>query len=221
MELPELIKSPGLTKSLVDVLRKKIITGELKPGQKINEIKFAKDMNISRSPLREAFRLLETEHLVVYTPRKGNAVSSVSLEDLSEIYRIREMMECFAVDLLEEKQIRTFESLDSCLTQMIGLNTPPQSVGIDEKMMYVETLAQFHLELIKLPDNQRLIESYMTIYSNINRYVFLYAFKKGKIEHSAGDHIEIVEHLKKGHYKKARNKVRHHIRNACDDCLKP
>ncbi|WP_300456044.1 GntR family transcriptional regulator [Desulfobacula sp.] len=209
---------PGLTENLVDLIRKKIIIGEFEPGQKINEIGLAKSMNISRSPLREALRILETEHLVSYTPRKGNSVSTISLEDLSEVYRIREMIECFAIDLLEEKQIQAYENLALCLDRMVVLEAPPKSATSKEKLCYVETLAQFHLEMIKLTGNKRLIDSYMTIYFNINRYVFLYAFTKGAIEHSVEDHVQIVNYLKEGKYQKARQTVRDHVRRACEDC---
>ena len=209
---------PGLTQSLVDMLRKKIIIGELEPGQKINEIELSKSLNISRSPLREALRTLENERLVIYTPRKGNSVSNISLEDLSEIYQLREMIECFAIDLLEEKSIQTYENLNLCIDRMTGLEVPLQSASPEEKLNYVETLAEFHLEMVKVAGNKRLFDSYVTIHSNINRYVFLYVFTQGVFEHRVDDHIEILKYLKEKKYKEARKAVKDHIRHACEEC---
>jgi len=210
---------PGLTQSLVGILRKKIVIGEIEPGQKINEIALARSLNISRSPLREALKTLENERLVIYTPRKGNSVSNISLEDLSEIFQIREMMECFAIGLLEKKSIQTYENLDLCIERMIGLEVPSQSASTEEKLNYVETLSEFHLELVKAAGNNRLFDSYVTIHSNINRYVFIYIFTQGVSEHRIEDHLEIVKYLKEKKYKEAGLAAKNHVRQACMDLL--
>ncbi len=206
---------PGLTQSLVDILRKKIIIGELEPGQKINEIELSKSMNISRSPLREAFRILENEHLVIYIPRKGNSVSNISINDLSEIYQIREMIECFAIDLIEKNEIQIHDKLNFCIDHMNHLKVPSQSAPPEEKLHYVETLAEFHLELVKVAGNKRLFDSYVTIHSNINRYVFLYIFTHGVSEHGVDDHVEIIKYLKQKKYNDARHAVKDHVRQSC------
>jgi len=207
-----------LTQNLIYILRKKIIIGELKPGQNINEIKLSKSLNISRSPIREALRTLENERLVIYIPRKGTSVSNISLEDLSEIYQLREMIECFAINLLEEKNIQTYENLNLCVDRMIGLEALSQSASPEEKLNYVETLAEFHLEMVKIAGNKRLFDSYVTIYSNINRYVFLCVFIQGVLEHRVDDHIKIVKYLKEKKYNEARQTVKDHVRHACEEC---
>ena len=76
----------GVTRSAFHYLRAKIITGELPAGQKLNENQLSSLLDISHPPLREAFRLLEHEHLVVNVPRKGICVTTVSREDLREVY---------------------------------------------------------------------------------------------------------------------------------------
>ncbi len=209
---------PGLTQSLVAMLRKKIIIGEIEPGQKINEIELSKSLGISRSPLREALRTLESEHLVIYIPRKGNSVSNVSLEDLAEIYQLREMMECFAIDLLEKKNILSYESLNLCVDRVTGLEVPSQRASPDERLNYVETMSEFHLEMVKAAGNKRLFDSYLAVYSNINRYVFLYIFNWGVLEHRVEDHIEIITYLKGKKYREARRVVKDHVRHSYEEC---
>jgi DNA-binding GntR family transcriptional regulator len=210
---------PGLAQSLVDLIRKKIVIGELTPGQKINEIELSKSLDISRSPLREALRILENEHLVTYSPRKGNSVSNVSTADFLEIYQIREMIECFAIDLLEEKNVQSFSALGHCVEQMIGLEIPSPDSSPESKLNYVETLSRFHLELVKATGNKRLFDTYVTIHSNINRYVFLYIFVQGVSEHRVNDHVEILEYLKNKKFKEARKAVRDHVRHSCEALL--
>ena len=212
------MRFPGLSQSLMDVLRKRIITSELGPGQRISEIDLANEIGISRSPIREAFRTLETEGLVDYVPRKGNSVSTISLQDLSEIYRVREMAECFAIDLLKENSTDNFAALDECLERTSSISVPSKEASNETKLQYVETLSEFHYELVRACSNRRLLNIYKTIYSNIKRYVFLYAFNKGIREHRVQDHLEILSCLKKGDYDRARQTALSHIRNSCDDC---
>ena len=74
---------------LVNSLRKEIIEGKLRPQERIVEEAVAKRFNVSRSPIREAFRILEAKGLVNNVPRKGVCVSDIRLEDVEAIYAIR------------------------------------------------------------------------------------------------------------------------------------
>ena len=91
----------GLTRSLVDDLRTLIIMGDFAPGSKINEIRLASDLGISRSPLREALRTLGNERLIMNIHRRGSFVTETSQKDLAEMFQIREMIECYAITLLK------------------------------------------------------------------------------------------------------------------------
>jgi len=82
------------TKSAVEYLRDLIITGELKPGQKINETALAADIGLSRPPIREALRILETEKMVATIPRKYTYV-------FTDLYQVRSMIEGYALELMK------------------------------------------------------------------------------------------------------------------------
>ena len=94
----------NLTKRVLEYLRNRIITGELVPGQKLNENEIASRLEISRHSIREAFRVLESEQLVFSIPNKGAFVTELSDDDLLEVYQTREMIECYAVDLLKREK---------------------------------------------------------------------------------------------------------------------
>jgi DNA-binding GntR family transcriptional regulator len=207
---------PGLTKSLIDHLRGKIIRGELAPGERINEAQIASDLGVSRSPLREALRVLENERLVASIPRKGSSVTDVSAKDLDEIYQMREMIECYALELLVRKSTRDLPEVASCIADPRTLTVPTESDSAENKMVYIEALAQFHLMLVKSSGNKRLFEFYQMIYSDINRYVFLNAFLLGAVAHRVEDHYQTIELIKKGEYEKAKQIICSHIRFACD-----
>ena len=80
-----------------DALRRAIVTGALKPGQRVNEAEVARQMRISRAPVREAIRLLEQAGLLVSTPRRGTVVVSLSSEDVEEVYTLRADLETRAI----------------------------------------------------------------------------------------------------------------------------
>jgi DNA-binding GntR family transcriptional regulator len=78
---------------IASVIRDAILSGELRPGEHIGQEQFAKSQGVSRIPVREALRQLETEGLVVQVPHAGARVSSISLDECLELYRLREVLE--------------------------------------------------------------------------------------------------------------------------------
>src|SRR5262245_7431911 len=80
-----------------DALRRAIVTGELQPGQRVNEAEVARQMRISRGPVREAIRRLEQAGLLVSYPRRGTVVVSLSAEDVEEVYTLRADLEARAI----------------------------------------------------------------------------------------------------------------------------
>ncbi len=208
---------PGLVESLISLLREKIIIGEFEPGQNINELELSKSLDISRSPLREALKVLEKEGLINNIPRKGSFVSGISLEDLFEIYQMREMIESYAIDLFGEAGVQSHGDLYSCVEHMKDLEVPSEESSPRDKLNYIESLAEFHMELVRATGNQRLFDYYKTIHSNINRYVFLHAFVSGVLEHRVDEHFKVLEYLQLGQYGKAKETLKSHIRRSYED----
>ena len=80
-----------------NTLRQAILTGELKPGERLMEIHLANKLGVSRTPIREAIRKLELEGLVNIIPNKGAYVTGISDKDVHDIYMIRSMLEGLCV----------------------------------------------------------------------------------------------------------------------------
>ncbi|MCK4379106.1 MAG: GntR family transcriptional regulator, partial [Deltaproteobacteria bacterium] len=78
-----------LPDKIADFIRETIIVGKLKPGEKISEAKLAEELRISRTPIREAIRMLESEGFVSIIPRRGTVVSDFSFDDLYEYFQIK------------------------------------------------------------------------------------------------------------------------------------
>lgn len=98
----------GVTKSVAQYLRYHIISGRLALAQKLNELELSSHTGISRPPPREAFRVLENEHLVISFPRKRCYGSEVSTQHCRQVFEAREMIECYAIDVLIRLKIAGF-----------------------------------------------------------------------------------------------------------------
>ena len=82
-----------LREQVVEILRHKILSGEIKPGERIIEAKVAEELKVSRGPLREALRQIEEEGLVVYEAQKGCVVKTMTYEEMQETYLIQSTLE--------------------------------------------------------------------------------------------------------------------------------
>lgn len=90
-------RPPTAQEAVLVALRQAIVSGELKPGEQVRQEALAERFGVSRVPLREALKILEGEGSVAYLPRRGYFVAELSLADLLEVYRIRELLEAEAV----------------------------------------------------------------------------------------------------------------------------
>ena len=105
-----------LPDKIANFVREAIIVGKLKPGEKISEAKLADELHISRTPIREAIRMLESEGFVSIIPRRGTIVSEFSVEDLYEYFQVKACLEAFAaagvVDALTERDLAKMRKLN-------------------------------------------------------------------------------------------------------------
>ena len=211
------MKILSVKESVVEHLRTQIITGELAPGQKLNELELSSSLGISRPPLREAFRVLENEHLVVSTPRKGASVSEFSIKDLREVFQARVMIECWAIDLLKAAKVRFLPQVESALAFSSGLSIPSYAENSKEEMLrYLENVVAYHRKLVEATNNQWLIHFYNSIHANLARYQFIYTYIPGQSYDYKKRHKEILSLIKKGDYEKAKRHLRSHINSVVD-----
>lgn len=89
----------GLAGQVLGMLRERVLTGELPPGARINEVELARELKISRGPLREAIWQLVSEGLLLHTPNKGTTVITAGPDDLTALFDLRTALECAAARL--------------------------------------------------------------------------------------------------------------------------
>jgi len=199
-----------VTNIATEYLRKQIITGEMAAGQRINETDLASCLNISRPPIREAFRILENEHLVVNIPRKGTKVTEISMKDLQEVYQGREMLECYAIDILKTKNIRMLPNVNASVKSALSLPIPSQD-NKEEVFAHLNAFVDFHIKLIESTGNNWVIHFYNSISSHLARYQFVYLYIPESGRRSIEEHQHILSLIKGGNYDKAKKFMKEHI----------
>lgn len=193
-------KPKSFVETVADYLRESILQGEMKPGEKINQNKVLEGLGISSIPFREALRILEKEGLIVSRAGKGSWVAGISHKDLEETFEMREMIEVFALELIrkrEEEGINIKEKLGSIFGDGEGDNFGP------------EFCLDFHLNLIRLADNSKLLDLYAGLSNNIRRYQRI-SYSAGS-HSSAGEHLQILSPLLAADYEGAKCAIRRHL----------
>lgn len=200
----------NLTIRVLEYIRNRIITGDLAPGQKLNENELATRLDISRHPIREAYRVLESEQLVYSIPNKGAFVTELSDDDLQEICQAREMIECHAIELLKRQKIRDLPQLEAAIAQASDLSIPV-SDDPEQYLKFHKAFVTFHRQLIQATGNSRLVHFNRSISRSLARYQFRSLRLPGSLEIDSKEHREILDALKKGAYENAKKISRHHI----------
>ncbi len=146
-------KSLTLVDQITNVLRDNILTGKLKVGGQLLEDKLKQDFDVSRTPLREAFRVLEKEGLVEILPWKGAFVKKISKNDVKEIFPVRANLEGLAARLAYENSTQSHtDEMEKCLEHM------QQSINKNDFAKYSKHHIAFHDVFINASQNQTLID---------------------------------------------------------------
>jgi DNA-binding GntR family transcriptional regulator len=194
----------SLTAVVLDDIRRRILTGGFRPGERIAESEVAAKLGISRSPVREAFRVLEREGLITTLPRKGSFITEMSPEDLEEVFELREILECHAIDCIKKRTARSRDDINALLEEVSReLIKEPDRFTI---------ISGFHYSLVELSNNYRLIELYKILAVSLRRYQLIYLSKKGQRDISLEHHRGIVDALKRGEYALTKRLLRSHVR---------
>ena len=134
----------NVTTSALQFLREKIITGVLKPGQRLNESSLSAKLGISRPPIREALRMLENDHLAVNIARKGTYVTDLSIKDFVEVFQTREMIESYAIFLLKTSNIRNLPKVTLAFNRALHISMPVNSVDPEQLLNCIKVFSDFH-----------------------------------------------------------------------------
>jgi DNA-binding GntR family transcriptional regulator len=182
-----------LRERIVDFVKDAVISGRLRPGERVPEQEIADNLGISRTPIREAFRQLESEGFITVTPRKGAVVSPITDKDVSEFYSIKSLLEGYAAKTackkLTEKELKKLETLNASMKKCAERNDVKGFFKLD---------AQFHETFLKSCGNDKLKGLIHHLVQQFERFRITAMSLPGRMQDSVKQHDEITEAFKKG-----------------------
>ena len=190
-------------------IKEAIQSGRLKPGDRIVETQLAREMGISRFPIREAISSLEKEGILITIPFKGTYISHYDENDLEEIYTLRSALEELAIRLLMEeiasKKIKKLESILAAMEQAAHKGRVGRLIFGD---------MQFHQAICELSGHRRLLEAWLTLKDQLGSFIALEEHSYGGPEQLLKTHYPLMEAIKKGDSSLAEKRLREHLFDA-------
>jgi DNA-binding GntR family transcriptional regulator len=196
-------------------LRNAILSGHFKPGERLVEKELAEQLDISRTPIREALRKLELEGLVAYEPRKGVVVVGVSSEDAVEIYLIRAVLEGLAAKLAALK--RTENELNKLKKLLFGME---DCIEKDKINKLTALHASFHNFIAEVSKSPRLYHMIISLHDYVKNFAEIPCYLPGRLHRGWEEHKEIVDAIDDGDDERAECATRNHIMQAKESLLK-
>lgn len=192
-------------------LRRMIMNKEFKPGQRLPEMSLAEQLNVSRTPVREALRRLASEGLVVIIPNEGARLANPSKKEIEDTFEIRAYLECLAI----EKAITRIRPLQICMLEE-AIEKEENIFPEKDLEKYLEVNNAFHKTIAEASGNITLYELIVNILSRSFVYLVLFgSFFELEDNPSLDEHMEIVKALKERDTKKAVELMRSHILSSC------
>jgi DNA-binding GntR family transcriptional regulator len=187
-------------------LRKAILTGKIKPGERLTEVKLGKILGTSRTPIREAIRLLEQENLVTIIPGSGARVSRMTVSDLQDVMEVRSALEQLSAGLAceritEEEKAELYEAYNAFV----------RSTQSEDSIMIADSDVHFHNLILKAAKNQKLGKILDGLADNIYRYRYEFIREDGHYEDLIREHKELYEAVISGNREVAEKSARSHI----------
>jgi len=199
----------ALGEIVFDALREAIISGRLKPGERLMEVQLAEELGVSRTPVREAIRKLELEGFVVTVPRKGAYVSGISIKDIADVFEIRAALESLACGLAAERA--TKEELELLERSVVSVS---ESADRDDLDGWVHTDTDFHDIIYQASRNERLVQIINNLREQIQRFRATSLAFPGRMKIAVDEHRKMVEAISVRNVSLAQALAQEHIENA-------
>ena len=191
-----------------NTLRRAILTGELKPGERLMEIHLANRLGVSRTPIREAIRKLELEGLVTMIPRRGAQVAQITKKSLQDVLEVRRALDALCAELAcdritPEGKVSLKKACDSF----------EEATKTGDVVTIAEADVALHDIIVQATGNQRLIQLINNLSEQMYRYRFEYIKDESGHENLVNEHRMIYESIMNGDREKAAAAARLHIDN--------
>lgn len=207
--LPEPERRPSLAEEVAKILREQILLGKLPPGHQINEREISEYLNVSRTPLREAIRQLETEGLIEYGNTRRLFIANPTMETIAQWLDIQGALEALAGELAckHATQIE-LDNIASLQDQMVDLAESEDQLELFELDM------KFHKAIVAAAHNPPLIETHNQFNARLWRARFLSSQRQSNRRIQTQKHQDIVDALLRRDTKHTAATLKKHLQNA-------
>jgi DNA-binding GntR family transcriptional regulator len=189
----KLRKHKTLREQIVFSLRESIIRGELKPGTKLTEPELATRLGISRTPIRESFRQLESEGFLTVIPRKGAVVSNITRKDIEDFFELKSLLEGYAARVAAEKM--TEKDVD----KLIQINKELADCAENNNYeRFFTKNEEFHNYFLTLCGNEKLVEIRDTMVKRFLGFRMAALSMPGRLMESVKQHEQAIKAFKRG-----------------------
>jgi DNA-binding GntR family transcriptional regulator len=203
----------ALYEEVAELLRQRIFSRELEPGSWIDELKLAEEYGISRTPLREALKVLAAEGLVTMKVRRGAYVTEVSEKDLADVYHLLSLLESDAAGVVAER------ASDAELAELNVLHAELEAAAAPGKVDREHFFAineRFHMRLLAIADNRwrdQMVADLRKV-MKLNRHNSL--LKSGRIGESLKEHRAIMAAIRAHDPASAMARMQQHFKNGLE-----
>jgi DNA-binding GntR family transcriptional regulator len=200
---------------IADHLREQIVQGAFRPGQQINESVLAGQLRTSRGPLREALQRLAQEGILVSMRNRGVFVPELTIDDVKEIYAVREAVELSAAKMLlaagRERINPTCQSLKEAVTDM------KKQVALSDWQAIARLDMQFHTSFVEGTGNSRLIRIYDTLAAESRMCILNLQVSYPRQDALVQEHQNILDLLQAGDGEGLQRAISRHMHKAVED----
>ncbi len=194
-----------------NTLRDAILKGELKPGERLMEMHLANKLGVSRTPIREAIRMLEQEGLAVTIPRKGAQVARMTEKDMEDVLEIRDALDELAVTkACEQMYPEAFDELEQARKEFERMTL----TGDVRKIVAADEA--FHNVIYKAANNPKLENIVNNLREQMYRYRYEYIKDQQAFQQLVAEHQAITEGLKNKDKDAVRKTMRIHLDNQAE-----
>ena len=175
-----------------NTLREAILKGELKPGERLMEMHLATKLGVSRTPIREAIRMLELEGLAVTIPRKGAQVAKMTEKDLQDVLEVRDALDELAVACACKRMTK-----EQLVQLKEAMKLFEDATKTDDVRTIVETDEAFHDVIYSAASNPKLVNIINSAREQMYRYRYEYVKDKSVYKQLIDEHRAITEGFEK------------------------
>lgn len=208
------LEASTLDAEVLDRVRDAIVRGEIPPGRRINHLRTARQLGVSRGPVRAAMAKLAQEGLVKNVPRRGSFTTPLDRSTVSDVYGVREALESFAAaEAARRAPSEAIEQLRRSIERMRGFAARHDVTGL------VDADLEFHRRVVELSGNQQLARAWNVTAVSIRRILLFRNQALSTLRDIPDSHLAIVEALRDRDSAAAAQTLRAHIQEAGSDLV--